>query len=627
MNKPLFLLFMMLQLTLANVAIAGEREHSIASLNLPTTQVSVSTPVPPELISDLQKNALSQLKGAKKRYVYKLMLVNFTPEEVDIVSGIALSGTDNVTATLESEKTTLHFLNLLLPSKEVTFELSTVFSPSQFREQMSLLFKRMDVGVSSKFVQQENLFRTIRNVAPYTPHLIGLWTLLCAVLLGITILAFWSWVQFKLNLYEANNQSRNWLHFVRMLQLTPLPFLCRQKWQDQLPYWQKRVDQSDIWFDNAHQLLQTHEIESATIFVQKSLEVDASNSAAKTLQLAINDRRSQYQETESAQAKFKRLVTQSVEMAQAGKLFEALENAYVAIELCQSDANRDRPVIELQIDSAKNLIKRISANSTHRCAGLKLFSTTQRIHINCGESMRIGRSDPSLSSHDVEPKLDVTFVQDTLSRLHKSVVIARQQNGFSAKDVGSTNGLWLQYRRCVSDNEYILAEMDQLHLSPPDDLGSIGFQVSHLESNQTLALRLCQNAILPTVNLSSSKSFINPSEFANDRWYLSREPFYLIFLLDQFIWYSASEWLAKQREQSTVKHFDEVLKIDFQDEAWLYLLSNFYEVKIDSARVIGPVPLPMKCTLSVNGFDINLKLIPKLAAECQPKQVLHAKHD
>lgn len=548
------------------------------------------------------------IASTKKRYVYKLTLANFTPQEVDIFSGMALSSADDVNSKLLDEKTTLHFLNLFLPSKEITFEISTLLSPSQFREQMSRLFKRMNVEVSSKFIQQDNLFKSTRAVSAYSIQLVVIWSALVIFVLLLTLVVFWSWVQFKLNLYESSNQSAKWVRLVRILKLIPVPFLCRDKWQQQLSYWEKRVSQADIWFDNAQQLLQNYEIESANVFVNKALEDNASNIAAQTLEVEIAEKMSSHQVMQSQREQFKNVVSKAVESAKAGELFDALAHAYSALELCHNHAATGRPAIDLQIDSVKNLIQRITANTAQRCAGIILNSDEQKIQINCGQSMRIGRPDSKVYHAN---SVDVTLPQDTLSRVHKGLLIVRQSNGFTIQDLGSTNGMWLQYQVCVPNKEFILAEMDQIHHSPPDELGSIGFQVRYVQSNLSVALCLCQNAILPCVNLSSSKSFINPSEYAGHRWYLSNENFYLIFSLGKFIWYSESQWRSSKAQKETEEHFSEVLKIELKDEVWLHLASRSYDVKIDNTRILGPVPLPLTSQLSVNGFAIDVMLIPE----------------
>jgi hypothetical protein len=571
-----------------------------------------------------------QVSASQKRYKYQLDLIGFTPDEVDIFSGIALSTTDNVKATLIKEETKLHFLKILLPTKSMQFELSTSVSPSQFREQMSRLFNRMDVNVETKFIKQENLFETTRAQSPYTAQLFVLWSLIIILLSGTFLVVFWSWVQFKLNLYESGNQSEKWLRLVKALQLFPLPFLCREKWRKQLPHWEKRISQADIWYDNAHQLLRNHEIESANVFVKKSLEVNASNIAAQALESAIAEQLSKHQVIDDERQKFKGLVTEAVEIAQAGNLYKALEKAYLALALCQSHESQNLPVIDLQIDSTKNLIKRISANKSHRCAGLKLISSDQRVHINCGDSMRIGRSpksnDKIQSSDkqrtDKQNSIDLTFPQDTLSRVNKSIVVSREEHGFSARDIGSTNGLWLQYKQCEADKAYFLNETDQLHLTPPDEIGSVGIQVSRILSNKSICLRLCQNAVLPNINLDSTNNFINPSEYAEDCWYLSNEAFYLVCPSDYYIWYSELEWKAAKSRHEDSSLSKEVLKIDMKEGVWLHILSNDYEVKINDDRIIGPVPLPLISQLSVNDYLIDIVLIPELAIYSEVTEML-----
>ena len=565
-----------------------------------------------ELADRNAQQLASQIVNMKKRYVYKIRLSEFTPNEIDTISGMALSVTDGVKAKLLEEKTRLHFLNLFMPSKDITFELSTLVAPSAFREQISRLFKRMKVEVSTKYIPQENLFESTRSVSPYSIPLFVAWSVFLLLFIALSLVAFWSWVQFKLNVYGSTNQSAKWLRLVNIIKLIPVPFLCRSKWLQQVGYWEKRVRQGDIWFDNAQQLLYNHEIESANVFVKKSLEDNASNIAAQALEAAIAEQLSKHHLIEDERQQFKGLVSTSVELAQSGKLFAALEKAYTALELCESHATLNRPVIDLQIDSTKNLIKRISAHKALRCVGLIMSSPSHRIQINCSDVMHVGRSEPRDQS---VVNLDITLPQDTLSRVHQSIAIARQANGFTLEDIGSTNGVWLQYRLCEKHKKYILAEMDQIHLSPPDELGTIGFQVSCLESNQTIGLCLCQNAILPAVNLSSSKSFINPSEYADHCWYLSKERFYLIFTLGKYVWYSESEWRKSQIQHQADDHFDEVLSVNLNGEVWLQLSSHLYNVKINNTRIVGPVPLPLESQLSVNGFLIDITLKPELDNE------------
>lgn len=560
----------------------------------------------------------TSIASTKKRYTYKLTLLNFTPQELDIVSSMVLSRTDNVNTILLDEKTTMHFLGLFLPSKEITFELSTLLSPSQFREQMSLLFKRMNVEVSSTFIHQDNLFKSTRAVSAYSIQLVIFWSALIILMILLTLLVFWSWVQFKLNVYESHNQSAKWIRFVHILRLIPLPFLCRNKWQKQLSYWQKRVSQADIWFNNAQQLLQNNEIESAHIFVKKALQGNASNMTAQALEVKIAEQLSKHQAIQDEREQFKKRVSKAVELAHAGKVLAALEQAYKALELCQRQVAVNGPSIDLQIESTKNLIQGISANSGQRCEGIILASGEQKIHINCAQSMRIGRSSPNTES---DTSADVTLPQDTLSRVHQSIIIARQPNGFTIQDLGSTNGMWLQYRECENNKEYILAEMDQIHLSPPDELGSIGFQVRHIGTNQSIALGLCQNAILPAVNFSSAKSFLNSSEYADHRWYLSNERFYLVCSLNKYIWYSESQWRVSQAQKITKEEVNEVLKIELKGDVYLHLCSQTFDVRIDNTRILGSVPLPLKSQLSVNGFVIDLILIAAQPVDKSVKQI------
>ncbi len=47
----------------------------------------------------------TQISDTKKRYAYKLTLTNFTPQQVDIFSGMALASADNVQSSLLDAKT------------------------------------------------------------------------------------------------------------------------------------------------------------------------------------------------------------------------------------------------------------------------------------------------------------------------------------------------------------------------------------------------------------------------------------------------------------------------------------------------------------------------------------------
>ncbi len=583
-----------------------------------------STILAPDIVdSSKSANTLVSSTDDLRLYRYQVSLSGFTTDEVNIISGIALSGIDNVKASLVSEKTSLHFIGLLLPTIDVTYNVSTLVSPNQFRHQMTHLFERMDVQAYSKFVPQENTFYISRAFTPYTTELIALWaTVIVCIYFGF-LAVFWNWIQYKLNLYRSLNQASKWVKCLLSIRTLPLPFLIRQKWTRQLPYWEKRVSQADIWLDNANQLVLNHEIESANVFVKKSLEENASNIPAQALETAISQKLSKHQVIDDEREEWKALVTKAVEYAQQGNTLAALEKAYTALALCEENAKYNRPVIDLQIESVKNLIKRISLNKSLNCDGLKLHSINQKIQINATSILHIGRgaraanqqknteekTKPLVNAIQKDQHLHVLLSQDTLSRIGNSIAIVRQDNGFIVHDLGSTNGLWLQYKPCEKGSDYVLSDMDQLHLSPPNEIGSIGLQVRHIDSNKSIALTLCQNAILPSTNLSAAKSFINPSQYANHRWYLSQEDFYLVFSLGQFIWYSASEWqyISSQKEHSS--SVDEILTIQFKDQVWLYLTSSNYKVTIDGNEIIGPVPLPEKSQLRVNDTSIDIELM------------------
>jgi pSer/pThr/pTyr-binding forkhead associated (FHA) protein len=586
-----------------------------------------NTILAPDLV-DSSKSAITLVPSTDAtddpmRYRYQVSLSGFTTDEVNIVSGIALSGIDNVKASLVSEKTSLHFIGLLLPTIDVTYNVSTLVSPSQFRHQMTRLFERMNVEAYSKFVPQENTFFISRAFTPYTTELIALWATVVGCIYFGFLVVFWNWIQYKLNLYRSLNQASKWVKCLLSIRTLPLPFLIRQKWTRQLPYWEKRVSQADIWLDNANQLVLNHEIESANVFVKKSLEENASNIPAQALETAISQKLSKHQVIDDEREKWKGLVTKAVEYAQQGNTLAALEKAYTALALCEENAKYNRPVIDLQIESVKNLVKRISLNKSLICDGLKLHSINQKIQINATSILHIGRgamaanqqksteekTKPRVNAIQKDQHLHVLFAQDTLSRIGRSIAIVRQDNGFIVQDLGSTNGLWLQYKRCEKDSDYVLSDMDQLHLSPPNEIGTIGFQVRHIDSNNSIAFTLCQNAILPSTNLSAAKSFINPSQYANHRWYLSQEDFYLVFSLGQFIWYSASEWQYIRSQKEPSSSADEILTIQFKDQVWLYLTSSNYKVTIDGCDIIGPVPLPEKSQLRVNDTSIDIELM------------------
>lgn len=549
-------------------------------------------------------------------YQYEVSLSGFTANELNIISGIALSSIDNVYASLESEETKLLFWNTLLPVTEVTYKVSTIVPPSQFREQIQQLFDRMNVEVYLKFDPQDNTFFMSRAFTPYAIQLIALWSLFIITVYLILLFLFWTWMQYQLNLYASLNQASRWLDYVKSVRRMPFPFCTRKKWLQQMPYWEKRVNQAEIWFANAQQLLQNNEIESANVFVKKALQENASNSAAKSLENSICTELSKRQEIENGREEWKRLVSKALEFAQQDKILAALEKAYTALALCEWHAKQNRSVTDLQIDSIKMLIKRISQSKALSCEGLILQSTEQTVHINATSTLHIGRAkvlvkpqETGLSALQNRQNLHLTLPQDTLSRVGNSIAIVRQDNGFTIQDLGSTNGLWLQYKQCTQGSEYILSNMDQAHLCPPNEIGTISFQVKHLSANRSIALILCQDAILPAANLAAAKSFINPIDYLNHCWYLSQEDFYLVFSAGKFIWHSASEWQTISNKEKLNQAMEEVLKLEFKDQVYLSLSNSNYVATLEGYNIIGRVPVPPSCELCVNDTVIQIELI------------------
>lgn len=568
-----------------------------------------------KLSSSLGKRFAATIARSAKRYTYKLSMNEFTPEESRVMSSLLLPSTANITATLLNEETRNHFLDFLLPTKNVSFRVMSPLTPAKFRQQATDLIQRLDIKVNIRFIQQDSLFELTRAQPAYFWQILALWVVLGVIVYCLLLLLSRFLINSNLNQYERDNECGRWLKLMETVQKIPVPFLISQSWSSKVSHFEKRVEQSRMWFDNATNLLQNHEVESANVFVKRALEQNASNISAKALENAISEQQSKHQEIKDERELWKELVSSAVSFAKQNNTFLALEKAYTALELCKSHEKYNRPVIDLQIDSISKLIERISVNKSALCEGLVISAKNQQLIINTSSQLHIGRPNKNTA---LNQDLHLQLPQINLSRIGQSAAITRQDSGhFSLVDVGTSNGVWLQYKNIEIEKEYILKEMNQIHLLPPDDLGTIALQVVHVRTNSCIALCLSQNSMLPQGSKMAAVGFLNPSIYEHTLWYLCRESFVLVKKNSDCMWYSESQWKQYRDEASKRNDKTPMLAVaTLQVDGGVYLdrLCGLNEqspiIKVNGAELKGKVPLMDNVTVQVDDYVANLTLYP-----------------
>ena len=568
-----------------------------------------------ELASVLGERFATTLIRSAKRYTYSISMDGFTPEESRVMSSLLLPSTANITATLLREESQKHFLGLLLPTKNVSYRVNSPLTPAKFRQQAAGLIQRLELSVNIRFIQQDNLFDLTRAQPAYFWQKLSLWLLVGATSYCLALLFLRFLIASYLHRYERDNECGRWLKLLATMQRIPFPFLVSKSWTKQVSHFEKRVEQSRMWFDNATNLLQNHEVESANVFVKRALEQNASNISALALENAISEQQSKHQEIKDERELWKELVSSAVSFAKQNNTFLALEKAYTALDLCKSHEKYNRPVIDLQIDSITKLIARISANKSALCEGVVISANNQQLIINATSQMHIGRPNKNTP---LNQDLHLQLPQSNLSRLGQSAAVTRQDSGhFSLVDIGTSNGVWLQYDHIEAEIDYVLKEMSQIHLLPPDDLGTIALQVAYLRTNTCLALCLSQNAMLPRGSSMGAVGFLNPSIYENTLWYLCREAFILVKRSNDCVWYSETQW-AQHRDEAAARNDKStslpVASLQIDGGVHLEPLcksgQQAFVIKVNGAELKGKVPLMDNVTIQVDDYVATLTLYP-----------------
>ena len=550
-----------------------------------------------------------------KRYSYTVSMKEFTPEESRVLSSLLLPSAANISTTLLTEETHNHFLRLLLPTKDISFRVTSPLTPAKFRQQAAGLSQRLGLEANIRFIQQDSLFELTRAQPAYFWQNLGLWLVFIAIIYLVLLLLLRFWIEINLRRYARENECGRWLTLLDTIQKVPFPFLVSKSWKNKISHFEKRVEQSRMWFDNATNLLQNNEVESANVFVKRALEQNASNISARALENAISEQQSKHQEIKDERELWKELVSSAVSFAKQNNTFLALEKAYTALDLCKSHEKYNRPVIDLQIDSIKKLIERISANKSALCEGLVISAKKQQLIINTSSQMHIGR--PNKNS-PLNQDLHLQLPQSNLSRLGQSAAVTRQDAGhFSLVDIGASNGVWLQYKNIETERDYVLEEMNQIHLLPPDDLGTIALQVAYVRGDSCLALCLSQNSMLPRGSKMGAVGFLNPSIYEHTLWYLCREVFILVKREHDCMWYSESQWAQYHDEAISRDEKSLLLPVaSLQIDGGVYLdriddrTQESLVIKVNGAELKGKVPIMDNVTIQVDNYVATLTLHP-----------------
>ncbi|MBF7073067.1 FHA domain-containing protein [Glaciecola sp. MH2013] len=560
----------------------------------------------------LATQLVAELLNQDKRYTYHLRLEDYSQQEARILASLLLPSTADIQSELSSEETERAFLSLLLPIQSVEYKVDSPFTPAQFRQQALTLIERLDAPTNFRFVKQDNQFKLQRAHTPYALELVLLWFALLGIcLLSLTLVAR-SALSWKLNQLEAGNQSGKWLSLVNRILVLPYPFLLSKTCLKKKQAIEKRVEQSSMWFENATDLLHNYEVDSASVYVKRAIEQNASNISALALSSAINAQREKNRETKNERKEWKQRVESAVKLAQEGRLYLSLFQAYEALALCKNHEQHDRPVIDFQIDSIKRLLTRLLKNKSLTGQGLSIQSHEQKLIINCNQKLHLGRPSPDTN---LCMAVQILLPQKNVSRVGRSAVIECDDHGYSLSDLGSTNGVWFQYIKVRQQHTHRLSAMDQIHLLPPDEMAPIGIQVEHVFGNECLCLSLCQNTIMPPPEMNSAVNFLSSS--INTKWYMSKSDFYLMQDKHELRWLSASEYFAKSHHQTQTEIANKaLLRLQIYPSMWLFPMPNksqthiaeANDILVDGAPLNGPMPLIETLTLQIGSqvFTLNL---------------------
>lgn len=589
-------------------------ESVLAEPNLSKSAQSAYAKALEQAISDASLLVIQQLKENKKSYQISFNVEALTQTELQYIETKLRS----FSAQIGGEFTLLK--NQVAQSWLFSGGLNEGWF-LQYDSEFRLISTATPTQVWQSFTQvinDANLSITIEGntitVARKGPAFL-LQKLLLTLLIVILIYAllnyiWWQFVSAKLQILDAQKHATRWLKLYQLWLYSPfyIPLDIKRQALDL----KQQLNLSQQYSLEIKQALSKQQVEQAKYLLSQLSATDRSFAELSELKKEIEQQEKQVLSQSNQTLQVKECLSSAVNALTQGQNYQAYYFCYLAKKHCQTEQYQEIAAIdkllqkiasrakqnlqEASAETVANLIVKKSLESPD--SGAEMTAVGRHYLLSNHKQIQIGRDNNTLRTD--QECLYVPVNHSAVSSFHKHLKIENAKGLFTALDLGSKNGTWLN-QTLLDGHPRVLETEEIISLSAKQGTTPLQFCISTDSINQSLKIELDKtNAVLfdrsHLINVWNNFIDITSSDF-----WLVGAGIYLCFDNKQGLYFSHLHELSKSPlVLAKIFHKDTWKIRPEQDDP----LSN--RLVINDATLIGEVVLESSTKIDYQQHSIQL---------------------
>jgi hypothetical protein len=438
---------------------------------------------------DMGKLIEARLDGLQAQTEFSLVFDGFLVEELNGLTTQVLANTGNTQLALTKSSISYLLIDKYFTVSNSQYKLTTVLSASQVEQLLTKFFTEQTLDATITFTQMEDQqlqFYIQRSSKPYIYSFITFLLLILAFLFFLGIYMRRRYVDTLLHQYAEERNADMWLDTYKKTTFFLLGL--QNKWRTRVPYWSSLQKESIELTDQARLYVDAGDVQTAKLFLSKSLHSNTANSHAKKLLETIKIIELNKKSLSDDEQLIRSKLDKAKNNYRQKQPIKALRHLYKASELAQKSAS-----LKKQAKAIKKLLKQIKLEfcTNEQSLLINCSSDPQSIVLCQNDTLHLGR----LSSNDniswISAQDNIFYINHkSVSRAGRQCSITQQENGFFLTDNGSKNGTYINNESLVPHQPIKLNNTDLIHLGGNIPFVSAAFRVSLSPKETLLALSL-----------------------------------------------------------------------------------------------------------------------------------------
>lgn len=441
-----------------------------------------------------------KLSNVQAQNTYLVYVDGFEGLEVVGLSTYLLSNAYNENLILlRSEQ--FYLLGQYFAITNSQYQLSSSLNASQLQQMLAVFFDNKGINVSISFDLSSQKMIVARQGNPYAPSLITWFIVLIVFAVFASILIRRQYLQYYLHEHANNHNADAWLKTYKKAKF-PL-YRLHAKWRSRSIYWERLQRESDEYFDQAKVYFDAGDMNTAKLFISKSLHSNVANEQALALVDEIEFIESNEKTLSETEQWIRNKIAKAMNNYRQKQALKAMRQLYQAY-----DKAKQVKGLKKQSKAINKLIKNMSSEFANECHSIVVNCSTDAssILICQNDTVHLGRLPNKTDIPWISAQDSVFYINHKqVSRIGQHCSISRTENGYSLTDVGSKNGSYINGDECIKHKAMPLQNQDRIQLGSCHNVTSL-----------TLAANLSPAATLLTL------AYVPPSINLFDRNELNR---------------------------------------------------------------------------------------------------------